>query len=1097
MKSFLRMTYVCVLCVLATTGWVSAQQRTIRGTIINEGSPVPGVAVTVKGTTNTVSSNNQGVFAITTGPGSQILVFNFVGMETQEVTVGSTQNTVDVNLKSSATDLDEVVVVGFGTQKTITSTGAVSGVTGKELNATPVSNVSQMLIGNAAGLSGLQSSGEPGRNTTNLYIRGISTFAGSQNPLVVIDGVQQTADRPFDQLNAMNPEDIDNVSILKDAGSTAVYGIRGGNGVIIVTTKRGKSGKPQLSFSNNFSMTKAYNLPSNVTSYEYALMRNEAIRTESSSLGNGAYNSYLFSPIDLERFKAGKDYTDAEVDAMTSLSADQKTALKASAPIYYGSRDLYKGQFNGTGPRNQSNLTINGGTDKMTYYTSLGYLSEGSILSNNKYYGYETQSKFNRYNFTTNFDIKAVKNLNIGIDVQGQFGKTTGPGDDSDLNTRYKVIMQYIYDGNPFMAPIFVDGKLISDYQGIAGSQDDPLGLKDGNSIGAQNSVLNLLRAGYSEISNNRLIGKIKADYTMDFITKGLKSSIFANFQDNYYKRAQFNGAFPVYTVRRNAANPAEILFFGGTVGTQGFSPDAAAGTNRTLSYEAQLAYDRKFGNHTVNGLIVANAQRYMINTDGNFNTPAGIMALVSRVRYNFKERYLTEFSMNYSGTEQFATGQRFGFFPSVQAGWVVSNEPFFPKTNIITSLKFRGSYGQSGNDKIGSRRYLYLPNTFNLNPANSGNLPGGYTFGTNGSDGLSANPLYTGAAEGTIGNPDVTWQRTKEINGGMDAKFISDKLSLTVDVYSKKTDNILVNLGTIPATYGVPSASVPPVNVGLMSNHGYDLTLTWNDNIKTVNYYLTAILGYARNKIVYRAEALNPYPWMNATGFSLNQYKGLLSDGFFNTQEDLNNRPYNTYTSNKAVLGDIRYKDVDGDGRIDNKDRVPIGYSNLPQYTMSLKAGFRYKSFEFNSLFIGSMNGSYYINPGMAIPFFKNAGNAFEWMYEGRWTPEKVVSGAEITYPRAQINGDANSNNFLGSDFWLRSNNFVRLKNVEVSYTFSKPNILKRTGISAIRVFANGNNLYTFTKSKEGIDPEQVDLNSTYLFPMTRVFNFGTTLRF
>jgi hypothetical protein len=319
------------------------------------------------------------------------------------------------------------------------------------------------------------------------------------------------------------------------------------------------------------------------------------------------------------------------------------------------------------------------------------------------------------------------------------------------------------------------------------------------------------------------------------------------------------------------------------------------------------------------------------------------------------------------------------------------------------------------------------------------------------------------------------------------------------VDLFKENRDNILTAIQTIPAIFGVPVTSVPPANVGRTTNHGYEVSLGWTDKVGRVDYYIGGNISYARNKILYQAENPNPYAWMNHTGQAIGQYFGLISDGFFNDAKELNNRPYNSFTNNIATLGDIRYKDINGDGIIDNKDQVPMGFSNIPQYYFNLKFGVSYKGFEVNAVFTGSARGSYYLPAGLTIPFYKNAGNVMQWEYDGMWTADKAAKGVKITYPRSQIGAAPTSNNFLTSDFWLVSNNFKRLSNLEIAYTLPKIELLRRGGVNSVRLYVNGNNLLTWgadLKSK-GIDPQTQDQSTPYIYPITRVINFGATVQF
>jgi TonB-linked SusC/RagA family outer membrane protein len=476
-------------------------------------------------------------------------------------------------------------------------------------------------------------------------------------------------------------------------------------------------------------------------------------------------------------------------------------------------------------------------------------------------------------------------------------------------------------------------------------------------------------------------------------------------------------------------------------------------------------------------------------------------MGLVGRATYNYKEKYMLEYDLGFNGTEQFAANQRFGYFPAYSIGWVPTNESFFKENKWVTFMKFRGSYGEVGNDLLGNtgRRYLYLPNSYNMNLNNSTSNQGYYLGNSNGS---TANAYYPGASEGALGNPNITWEKSKKLDIGFDSRYLSDRLSFTADYFHEDRSNILTNSGIIPLTLGVSGNNTAPVNIGVTVNSGYELSLGWKDKIGKVGYFANIGVSYAKNKIIFQAEAPNPYPWMNYTGYPIGQYYGLKSDGFFNTPQELANRPYNTFVSNVATLGDIRYKDINGDGIIDNKDIVPIGYTNLPQYHFNGNFGINYGGFDINVLVIGTANGSFALNRSAGsyvIPFWKGTGNLWQWQYDGQWTAAKAASGAQITFPRAIIDGSSSSSDsFLNSDFWLISNNFFRIKNLEVGYTLPK-GIMKHLSINSLRLYFNASNLFTFNNAltKYGIDPEQTDTGASFLYPLTKVINFGLKMQF
>ncbi|MCW3089405.1 MAG: TonB-dependent receptor [Ferruginibacter sp.] len=1060
-------------------------QNAITGRVTGGDSSLSNVTIQVKGAKTATQTNYSGRFSIK-APVNSILIFSYVGFVSREIRV-SNQTEINVQLQQVANQMNDVVVVGYGKQKLPTVTGAVGVISGKDLIQTPAGNITNMLIGRTSGISGVQVGGEPGVNATTIRIRGVATLNG-QDPLIVVDGIQQPSEQPYVLLNAMDANEIESISVLKDASSTAVYGIRGANGVIIITTKRGRASRPQFSFSANQGLTKAASIFKTANSYQFATLRNEAIRNAQSA-GNFSFDNMLFSDDELWKFQNNRDYTPAQVTAMTNLTDAQRTALQNSPALYYTSHNYYDEQFGGTGKQNQYNLNVSGGTAKVRYFTSLGFFKQDGILSNTTYGGSNSNPSYKRYNFRSNFDIDLIKNFQLNFNIAGQSSnnRIAGASASSDFGNRYQAIIQGILENSPFVGPGIVDGHLVTSYIGLAGDPTNPLGLKGGT---GGTPLAALLTGGTRTVNTTTLSTVITLKHTMNYLTKGLESHVKVAYDDSYSKGFLQTNSVPQYGAMRDPSNPANIIFIGGQVSPSTTQDNQGNGAWRKVYLEAAVNYSHSFGSHNVSGLVLANAQKYTANGQ-SFNTPSGLMGLVGRLTYNFKERYLVEFTSGFNGTENFADGKRFGFFPAVGGGWIISNESFFKKNKFITWAKIRGTYGEVGNDQIGGRRYLYLPNTWVTNAA-------GYYFGN--SNGSSNNPSYAGSAESALGNPEVTWERAKKINLSADLKFIQDKLSLVGTLFREKRDNILVTSGILPSTLGVPQANTPPLNLGRITNEGFEIEAGWNDQIGAVAYFLKGNYSFARNKINYRAEAPYPYEWMNATGYSIGQYKGLLTNGFYNTQEELNNRPFNSY-SNNARLGDIKFRDITGDGIINDQDLVPIGYSNLPQVSYNLSVGFSYKGFDLSALFIGTAKGSFpqfdYI---LSSPFAKNVGQVLQYAYDGHWTPEKYASGQPITYPSISFSG-GQSNNYKLSDFWLKSNDFQRLKNIELGYSFDKSGFLSRANIKSVRVYMNGNNLLTWGSHLiPGIDPEQADAgknSSGYLFPLTKTYNFGLNIQF
>lgn len=1079
MKVSFYMVSLCLFFSFANICSVRAQQRTASGVVKDEaGHLLPGITIRVIGTNTGTITDGDGKFSIAVTEGHDTLSFSSIGFVELDLPISSGR--MNVTLKGIAGSLNEVVVVGYGKQRKATITGAIESVDNEALVKTPVSNISNALVGRVPGLSAVQSSGEPGDNSASIRIRGISTLNGSgQDPLIVIDGVQSD----IFTLNSLDANDIENISVLKDASATAVYGVQGANGVVIVTTKRGRAGKPQLSFSANYGITQLTTQLDMLGSYQYALFRNEAIESD----GDPSFNKLLFSEDELWKFKHNRDFTPTEVDAM-NLTEAQKAALNLSPALYYSDHDYFDEQFGGTAPQEQYNLNISGGGSKVRYFTSVGYFSQKGLFTNTSYGGANTNSGYERYNFRSNYDIDVIKNVEIAVNIGGSVSTDRGilgkDGDITSQSSRHKEMLVQILDQPPYSGPGILDGHLVTGF--VNGT--NPLQSKGG---GGYPAVGYILTRPFMIARTSDLNTSIKITHSMNYLTQGLSIHGTFSYNDRYIKGTYRYKQVPQYSVMRDPQDPEKLLFFGGSIGSTTVTDNYNDDKWRRFYLEGGLDYNRTFGRHAVTGLVLFNAQR-TYDPGLLYNVPAGVMGLVGRATYSYDNRYLLEADMGYNGSENFPTSHRFGFFPAFSAGWIISNEKFFPKFDWVTWLKVRGSYGEVGNDKIGGSRFLYLPSTW----AYGVNNPlAGYYFGR--SDGSSVSPYYESASEDKVGNPDVTWERARKTDIGIEAKFFKDRLSFTGDVFQEKRDNILWPLGTIPALVGT---TLPPANIGKVSNHGYEIQLGWSDHVGKINYYIQGSLSYARNKIEYMDEPNYPYLWMNETGFQVGQYKGYYNSGFYNTPEEVNNRPYSTLDGNHVQTGDLRYVDINGDGKLDTYDDVPIGYSNLPQYVFSWTLGLSYKGFAISALFTGSAKGSFPMTSFYLLnPFYQTSGAALQYEYDGRWTPEKAEKGIQPTFPRASLRTYSTQNG-IQSNFWLHSTDFIRLKNLEVSYSFTQLGALGKVGVRAIKLYANGNNLYTWSHLIDGIDPEQQDTGGAsdgYLYPMTRVYNFGINIQF
>jgi TonB-linked SusC/RagA family outer membrane protein len=819
-------------------------------------------------------------------------------------------------------------------------------------------------------------------------------------------------------------------------------------------------------------------------SYEYALFRNEAINNDQQS----SNYQYLFTEDELWKFQHNRDYTDTEIAAMTGLGEEQKEALRNSPAFYYASHDLFAEQFGGTSPQQQLNVNVSGGSSHFRYYTSVGYFAQDGIFQDAQYAGKDVNSSYNRYNIRSNIDVDVFKNLQMSVQFGGQFEKNRGiTGKDGDITTagsRHKEMMYAILGTPPYSLSGLYDGKLVNSTP----LELSPMGIK---TSGASNTAYLLNKSMFAYNTANINLA-INLKHSMDYLTQGLSASGSFSYNDTYRKGMIEYIPVPNYSMFRNPDNPNEFVFMGGVSSPSSIS-DNQYNYKRTQIYlEGKINYERTFDRHAITGMLLYNAQR--VKDPGlMFNVPEGMLGLAGRITYGFDNRYLAELNLGYNGSENFPPEKRFGFFPAYSLGWIASNESFFPENNWVTWVKFRGSYGEVGSDRVGGRRFLYLPSTWSYTGSDNGN---GFRFGNTSGD--SDDPAYAGSNESTVGNPNVTWERAKKTNIGIELRFLKNRLSFTGDLFRENRDNILWNLGTVPA---IVAATLPPANIGKVSNKGYELVLSWRDQIKDFNYGIGINVSYARNRVEFKDEPANPHEWMNETGFSLSQYRGFRTDGFYNNDAEAFTRPYVSYDGNKVQAGDIRYVDIDGDGAIDNKDRVPIGYSNLPRYSFGGNIDVSYKGFSVAVLFTGSLKGSMRMDSFYVLnPFYMISGAAMQWQYDGRWTPEKAAQGIAPTYPRASMNNFDTQNGQM-NDLWLRSSQFVRLKNIEIGYTFGDMGPLKKIGMSAAKIYLTGNNLYTWGHQLiDGYDPEQMDGGGAadgYLYPPMKSYNIGINIQF
>lgn len=986
-----------------------------------QGEPLPGVSVIVQGTADGVTTDTEGLYRLNDVSPDATLVFRFIGYSTQVHPVNG-QATVNVQLEEDAATLEEVVVVGFGTQKKATLTGAISKMDGEQLVQSPTANISNSLVGRLPGLVALQPSGEPGYDQSRLKIRGIGTLneGAESDPLVLVDGVPRN-------FNEIDPHEIENISILKDASATAVFGVRGANGVILITTKSGKSGKPQIGYTANVGLQTPNRLPEMLNSYEYAMLHNEAEE-------NMGRRQLFFSPDDLEAYRNGSD------------------------PIFRPNTDWYNMIIRDVSTQQQHNFNINGGSQRTRYFVSAGYFSQNGAYDVNKAQReFSANPKYQRYNFRSNFDMDFNDNFSATLKLAGQVADMNYPGQSAGE------IFFRMLRANPLMNPGIVDGRIIDNVEGLPANINNPLSF--------------ITSSGFQRNFNSTLNANIGLSHKLGFITEGLSARAMLAYDHYYQHWVRRNKWTATYNIVRNPASPDEPVFIRNGEDTP-FSFDEGYGRNRKVYTELALDYARSFGDHHVTGLLLYMREKAH-NPSYAYAVPMGYVGTVARATYSYAGRYLAEVNMGYNGSENFPEDKRYGFFPSFSLGWVVTEEPFMPKDGLVSFLKIRGSYGEVGNDKIGGERFLYLPDVFNY--------AGGYHFG----DANAGNvQWYGGSQEGKVGNPNVTWERARKSNIGLELNLADDMIGIVGDVFHERRDNILSYLGTVP---GLVQAPLPPANISSVENRGFEVEVNFRHHINAFNYWLRANYTYAKNEILFMDEPIRPFDYMRQTGRPVGQFFGLTSDGIYNTVEEIENSGITSWAWGVPQPGDIRYIDRNGDGALDDYDRGPIGFSTFPQGVYGVALGFDYKGFDFSVLLQGTDKASFYLNEMAAWPFDTDWGSAQKTHLE-RWTPERYANGETITFPRVELSPTPGKHNYTQSDFWLKDGRYLRVKNAELAYRFSGP-FLAQMGVKHVRVFANGNNLFTWS-SVRNFDPESPSGRGQF-YPQMRVYNFGINVQF
>lgn len=1037
-----RIIYIILPVLLA--GVTSYAQMQVTGFVTDSsGSGIVGANVVEKGVPdNYTNTNASGRFTITLKGSSNKLTISMVGFETQDVKVGTGE--AHVIMKANGGGLTDVIVIGYGRQKKATLTGAVSVVAGKELRDNPTASVQNTLAGRLPGFFSQQSSGKPGSDGADFYIRGVSSYnTGSNTPLIVVDDIEFS----YEQFARLDPNEIESISILKDASTTAIYGVRGANGVVLVSTRRGKVSAPQIAFRGETSLSQPNIMPHYLNAYESATLYNVARVND----GQTPY----FTDADLAAYK---DHTDP-----------------------YGHPDVNWREvlFKKFSRQYRGNFDISGGTEKVKYFISAGYLFQDGMVKNfssrvginNNYYN-------QRYNYRSNLDIKVTGTTDLRLDLSGNISQINQPQVNSpngynDLFYDYSSFLTLA----PFAYPVYnPNGSFgYSQWQKSPGT--------GGSTYDANNVVGRLTYLGYTRTFENNMNLSGVLNQKLDFITRGLALKGTLSYASSYGDPDNKNtvsmtgGDFPsyIYDPVTDTYSPRNSNIYRVR---RLIRSSSNGGTIRNLNTQVALNYDRTFGggHHTYALFMMSQNSVWKGNSNSNYNfIPNNFRGFTGRIGYDFHSKYLFEFNGAYNGSDRFAKENRFGFFPAASAGWNISEEEFF-KDNVhfVDRLKVRASYGLVGNDKIGTKySYYYLPTW-----STSSNV---VYFGNPNGNGSSA--IY----EGTLGNSEVSWEKEKKLDIGMDISLFKDKLTATIDYFNNNRFDILTDRSSsVSSVFG---QTLPPVNLGRVNNKGWEVELNYSGRIgNDFSFSVKGTYSYAVNKILEQDEPSYKYDWMAYTGHSIGMQRVYTFDGFYADSADIAKSPKPGQTVHP---GDLKYADLNGDGVIDGYDQKVQGYSNIPNTTAGIQISVRYKGFNAGVFFQGAAN-FYVRGGGEAIQAFSSNLTS---VHQQAWTPEL---GNNAKYPRLTFIPGISDTRANVSTFWLLPGDYIRLKTAEIGYTLPA-SWLKRIRMKDIKVYSNGYNLITWTKLSKlyQLDPEITSGTDRVNYPPQRIINFGISATF
>lgn len=1008
-------------------------KKEVNGVVIDESS-LPMPGVQVK-----IKGTTTGTITGVDGDFSlncklgDILIFTYIGYQTVEQSYKG-ERILSISMVPMTENLDEVVIIGYGKQKKNSVVSSVNSIGHKELAISPSRSLTNALAGQLPGLIAIQRSGEPGYDNSEFWIRGQSSFSGGTTPLVLVDGVPRA-------MNDIEVDEIESFTLLKDAAATAVYGAEGANGVILVTSKRGANEKPKISFRAEGTFLQPTRLPEFMNAEQTLTLYNEALANEGRE---PIYNPSLYAD-----------------DADRDLYPDTDW-------LDYMLRDYtYNMRYT---------LNVRGGTNRTRYFVSGAFFQENGIFKEGSDNEYDNNIGLKRYNLRSNIDLDVSKTTLVKVDLSGQYLQTNYPGVDTQT-----IFQQMCRTPSFLMPPVYSDGTL-------AGHPNP-----GNNTVNPYNSLMN---SGYSKEWRTSIQSKVELNQKLDILTKGLSFRALVSFDANMKYTASRTKTPSQYVATGRDENG--VLQFKEVVqGSNNLTEKLGNTSDKKIYFETSFNYARNFADkHDLSAMLL-----YMQKETQQHNNALAFrkQSLVGRVTYGFDSRYFIEGNFGYTGSETFASGHRFGFFPAVGLAWYVSNESFFPSQlrDIVSKLKFRVSFGRTGNDNTGGARFLYRQ-TMKQN-AGTYNLG----FGSNGATGGVGN----GIIEDRFAAPYLSWEIEDKQNYAIDLGLFENRIDIQAEYFNNKRHGILLQRRTVSNVTGFQS--MPWQNYGIVKNQGFDGSVTFNYNIGEMHLGIRGNVTYAHNEIKEYDEVPQLYPWMNTTGTSVGDWNLYIADGLYSYDdfiiegEGINRK----YTLKKGVTpgltagvkpGDIKYKDLNEDGKINSYDQVRgVGNPKNPELVYGFGLNAEYKGWSAGIFFQGAGKTSTVLggaNPEAFFPFFWGVEqSAIRDVVANRWSDENPDPHA--MFPRLHIQGNQFVNNTTASTYWLRDASFIRLKNIEIGYNFDKK-MLKKLGLNSLRIYFLGNNLCVWDKIKMW-DPELGNGNGGFNYPLNRTFTLGIDFSF